>query len=433
MSAIAFDSLSPNELEAEHTRLTTVYADLKAKGLKLDLTRGKPASEQLDLANALLTLPGNTADGDPDFHDGAGLDTRNYGGLQGLPELRAIFAQLLNIPVENLIAGNNASLEIMHDLVVFGLLHGTPDSTQPWSKDAVVKFLAPSPGYDRHFSITEAYGIEMIPVPLLDDGPDMDVVRELVANDPAIKGIWTVPTYSNPTGSVYSEEVTRALVSMPTAAPDFRIIWDNAYAVHSLVDDGAPAHDILGFATEAGNPNRPLILASTSKITFAGGGVSFFGASSENLTWYAKHYGKKSIGPDKVNQLRHLRFFGDADGVLAHMAKHRQILRPKFDKVLDILQTRLGGHGVATWTTPQGGYFVSLDVVPGTAKRVVELAKEAGIALTGAGSSFPYRNDPKNENIRLAPSFPTLEDVATSMDGVATCVLLAAAEARMAV
>lgn len=430
MSAIEFESMSPDELEAEHARLTAAYEELKATGLKLDLTRGKPSPEQLDLANDLLNLPGTTPDGDPDFRDDSGLDTRNYGGLQGLPQLRAIFAELLNIPVENLVAGNNASLEIMHDLVVFALLHGTPDSIQPWAKDAVVKFLAPSPGYDRHFSITEAYGIEMIPVPLLDDGPDMDVVRDLVANDPTIKGIWTVPTYANPTGTVYSEEVTRALVSMPTAAADFRIIWDNAYAVHSLVEDGAPAHDVLGFATEAGNPNRPLILASTSKITFAGAGVSFFGASSENLTWYAKHYSKKSIGPDKVNQLRHVRFFQDADGVRAHMAKHREILRPKFDRVLQILDERLGGRGVATWTRPEGGYFISLDVVPGTAKRVVELAKNAGIALTGAGSSFPYRNDPKNENIRLAPSFPTLAEVETSMDGVATCVLLAAAEAR---
>ena len=425
-SQVAIETLSPAEVVVEHEKLSAKYAELKARGLSLDLTRGKPAPAQLDLSNALLDLPG-----DGDYTDPAGTDTRNYGGTAGLPGLRAIFAELLNVPVAQLLAGNNASLEIMHDLIVFALLHGTTDSERPWSKEPVVKFLAPTPGYDRHFAITESFGIEMIPVPLGEDGPDMDVVRALVATDPAIKGIWTVPTYANPTGAVYSEEVTRALVEMETAAPDFRIIWDNAYAVHTLVADGAPALDILGFAAEAGHPNRPLVLASTSKITFAGAGVSFFGASAENIAWYTTHYSKKSIGPDKVNQLRHLRFFGDADGVRAHMAKHRAILAPKFDLVLSILDERLSGAGVATWTRPEGGYFISLDVVPGTAKRVVELAKEAGIALTGAGSAYPYGNDPLNTNIRLAPSFPSLDDVGTSMDGVATCVLLAALEARL--
>ncbi|SDB94884.1 DNA-binding transcriptional regulator, MocR family, contains an aminotransferase domain [Sanguibacter gelidistatuariae] len=424
-SQVAIETLSPAEIVVEHEKLSAKYTELKTRGLSLDLTRGKPAPAQLDLSNALLGLPG-----DGDFTD-AGTDTRNYGGTAGLPGLRAIFAELLNVPVAQLLAGNNASLEIMHDLIVFALLHGTPDSERPWSKEPVVKFLAPTPGYDRHFAITESFGIEMIPVPLGHDGPDMDVVRALVAADPAIKGIWTVPTYANPSGAVYSEEVTRALVEMETAAPDFRIFWDNAYAVHTLVENGAPALDILGFAAEAGHPNRPLILASTSKITFAGAGVSFFGASAENIAWYTTHYSKKSIGPDKVNQLRHLRFFSDADGVRAHMAKHRAILAPKFDLVLSILDERLAGAGVATWTRPEGGYFISLDVVPGTAKRVVELAKEAGIALTGAGSAYPYGNDPLNTNIRLAPSFPSIEDVAASMDGVATCVLLAAVEARL--
>lgn len=424
---VAIESLSHDELVAAHTDLSAQYADLVSTGLTLDLTRGKPAPAQLDLSNALLGLPG----GD-DAKDGAGTDCRNYGGTAGLPELRAIFAELLSVPTAQLVAGNNASLEIMHDLVVFGLLHGTPDSARPWSAEPVVKFLAPSPGYDRHFAITESFGIEMIPVPLGPDGPDMDVVRELVAADPAIKGIWTVPTYANPTGTVYSEDVTRALVEMPTAAPDFRIFWDNAYAVHTLVDEAPVAHDIVGLAAAAGNPNRPYVLASTSKITFAGAGVSFFGSSAENVAWYQQHYSKKSIGPDKVNQLRHVRFFGDADGVRRHMAKHREILAPKFDTVLQILEARLGGTGVATWTTPEGGYFISLDVVPGTARRVVQLAKEAGIALTAAGSSFPYGKDPQDTNIRLAPSFPSLDDVAASMDGVATCVLLAAVEARLA-
>lgn len=420
----AFESMSPDELAAERARLEAAYADLKAKNLSLDLTRGKPAPAQLDLSAELLSLPGD------DFRDGSGLDTRNYGGLQGLPELRAIFAKLLAIPAANLYAGNNASLEIMHDLIVFATLYGTPDSPRPWGAEEKVRWLAPVPGYDRHFAITEHLGFEMIPVPMREDGPDVEAVRALVADDPSIKGMWTVPTYGNPTGAVFSEEVTRALLAMPAAAPDFRIIWDNAYAVHTLVEDGAPALPILDLAAQEGNPNRVLAVASTSKITFAGAGVSFVGASDENLAWYAKHLSFKSIGPDKVNQLRHLRFFKDAAGVRAHMAKHREILRPKFDKVLEILDARLGGAGVATWTRPEGGYFISLDVVPGTAKRVVQLAKEAGISLTAAGSAFPYGNDPQDTNIRLAPSFPSLEDVATCMDGVATCVLLAAAEER---
>lgn len=415
--------MSHEELRAELERQTAKYEQLKAEKLKLDLTRGKPAPEQLDLSNGLLALPG-----EGDFRDGDGTDCRNYGGLTGLPELRAIFGELLGIPTANLVAGNNASLEVMHDTVVFSLLHGTPDSPRPWSQESVVKFLCPAPGYDRHFAITESYGIEMIAIPMRDDGPDMAKVTELVASDPQIKGIWCVPTYSNPTGAVYSEDVARALASMPAAAPDFRIYWDNAYAVHPLVPECAPALDVLGMAAEAGNPNRPLVFASTSKITFAGSGVSFFGGSEANLAWYQQHLGKKTIGPDKVNQLRHLRFFGDAAGVRAHMDKHREILAPKFAKVLEILEDRLGASKVASWTEPKGGYFISLDVVDGTAKRVIALAKEAGIALTAAGSAFPYKQDPEDRNIRLAPSFPSMDELAKAMDGVATCVLLAAAE-----
>jgi DNA-binding transcriptional MocR family regulator len=415
--------MSHEELVAEHERQSANYQKLKSEKLTLDLTRGKPSPEQLDLSAELLSLPG--AD---DYRDASGTDCRNYGGLTGLPELRAIFAELLGIPVDNLIAGNNASLEIMHDLIVWSLLHGTVDSPRPWSQEPVVKFLCPAPGYDRHFAITERYGIEMIPVPLREDGPDMAMIADLVGSDPQIKGMWTVPTYSNPTGTVYSEAVARELVSMPTAAPDFRIFWDNAYAVHPLVEETAPAIDILGLAAEAGHPNRVFALASTSKITFAGAGVSFFGSSAENLAWYQKLLGIKTIGPDKVNQLRHLRFFGDADGVRAHMAKHREILAPKFALVRKILEERLGASKVASWTDPKGGYFISLDVVEGTAKRVIALAKDAGISLTGAGSAFPYKLDPDDKNIRLAPSFPSLDELATAMDGVATCVLLAASE-----
>ncbi|WP_333812548.1 aminotransferase class I/II-fold pyridoxal phosphate-dependent enzyme [Timonella senegalensis] len=422
-----FDSLSAQELEAAFAEITASYADLKAKGLSFDLTRGKPAPEQLDLSSGLLALPG-----EGNFKDGSGTDVRNYGGLTGLPELRAIFAELLNTDVANLIASGNSSLEIMHDLVAYSLLYGTNDSERPWSKEEQISFLAPVPGYDRHFAICEAFGINMIPVPLGQNGPDMARVKELVASDASIKGIWCVPTYSNPTGATYSEEITRELVSMSTAAADFRIIWDNAYAVHTLVDEAPKALDIIAFAAEAGNPNRPFVVASTSKITFAGSGVAAFASSATNQSWYQSHASKRSIGPDKVNQLRHVLFFGDAQGVIDHMAKHRDILRPKFDALLQILEDRLGSAGVATWTRPEGGYFVSLDVIPGTAKRVVQLAKEAGISLTGAGSAFPYGEDPQNTNIRLAPSFPSLDEVKDAMDGVATCVLYAALEHKLA-
>ncbi|WP_313280168.1 aminotransferase class I/II-fold pyridoxal phosphate-dependent enzyme [Timonella senegalensis] len=422
-----FDSLSAQELEAAFAEITASYADLKAKGLSFDLTRGKPAPEQLDLSNGLLALPG-----EGNFKDGSGTDVRNYGGLTGLPELRAIFAELLNTDVANLIASGNSSLEIMHDLIAYSLLYGTNDSERPWSKEEQISFLAPVPGYDRHFAICEAFGINMIPVPLGQNGPDMARVKELVASDASIKGIWCVPTYSNPTGATYSEEITRELVSMSTAAADFRIIWDNAYAVHTLVDEAPKALDIIAFAAEAGNPNRPFVVASTSKITFAGSGVAAFASSAANQSWYQSHASKRSIGPDKVNQLRHVLFFGDAQGVIDHMAKHRDILRPKFDALLQILDDRLGSAGVATWTRPEGGYFVSLDVIPGTAKRVVQLAKEAGISLTGAGSAFPYGEDPQNTNIRLAPSFPSLDEVKDAMDGVATCVLYAALEHKLA-
>ncbi|MBY6367548.1 aminotransferase class I/II-fold pyridoxal phosphate-dependent enzyme [Rhodococcoides corynebacterioides] len=414
--------MNPDELAAEHEKQTEAYRALQARGLALDLTRGKPSPEQLDLASDLLTLPGEN------FRDGSGTDCRNYGGLQGLPELRAIFGELLSIPVANLVAGNNASLEIMHDLVVWALLHGTVDSVRPWSQEPVVRFLCPSPGYDRHFAITESVGIEMIPVRMNPDGPDVAEVERLLSADPQIKGMWCVPNYANPTGAVYSDEVVRALATMSAAAPDFRLFWDNAYAVHPLAEAFPPAYDVLGMADEAGHPNRPYVFASTSKVTFAGAGVSFLGASTANLDWYLSHFGKKSIGPDKLNQLRHLRFFGDADGVRAHMAKHREILAPKFALVQQILDDRLGASKVASWTEPAGGYFVSLDVLEGTAARTIALAKDAGIALTAAGSAFPYKQDPEDKNIRLAPSFPSTDELAAAMDGVATCVLLAATE-----
>ncbi|WP_457537092.1 aminotransferase class I/II-fold pyridoxal phosphate-dependent enzyme [Williamsia sp. R60] len=417
-----YHSMSADQLTATRSDLRDQYQRLAEAGLNLDLTRGKPSPEQLDLSADLLSLPGADV-----YRDGKGTDCRNYGGLTGLPELRAIFGELLGIPTDNLLAGGNASLEYMHDLVIFGLLHGTPDSTAPWGQGPI-KFLCPSPGYDRHFAITQSYGIEMITVPMNPDGPDVAVCAELVAADPQIKGMWCVPTYSNPTGATYSADVSKALMSMPAAAPDFRIFWDNAYAVHTLQETPPEPVDVLGLAAAAGNPNRPYVFASTSKITFAGAGVAFFGSSADNLAWYQRHASIKTIGPDKLNQLRHLRYFGDADGVRRQMARHRDLLLPKFALVLQILEDRLGAAKVASWTEPEGGYFISLDVVDGTATKVIDLAKKAGISLTAAGSTFPYKRDPDDRNIRLAPTFPGLEELRLAMDGVATCVLLAAAE-----
>lgn len=423
---MSLSDLSPDQLADLHAEQTKAHTDLVARGLKLDLTRGKPSAEQLDLSNALLDLPG-----DGNYTDATGTDCRNYGGGQGLLEIREIFAELLGVPVEQLVAGDNSSLAAMHDTLVYCLLKGTVDSAAPWSK-VPVTFLCPVPGYDRHFALCEQFGIPMVGIPLFDDGPDLDQVKELVAADASIRGLWVVPTYANPTGAVYTEEVTRELLAMPTAAPDFRIFWDNAYAVHHLTDTETPALDVLGLAADAGQPNRAFVFASTSKITFAGGGVSFFASSPPQVAWYLANLGKRTIGPDKLNHLRHARFLGSADGVLALMRKHRAIIEPKFEQVTSILAERLGRYDVATWTHPLGGYFISLDVPDGTATRVVELAKRAGIAMTGAGAAFPYGQDPRDRNIRIAPTFPSPADVAAAIEGLSTCVLLAAVEQRLA-
>ena len=418
---MSLSDLSRDERAQLHTEVSSAYDKLVSEGLKLDLTRGKPSAEQLDLSNALLSLPGEGG-----FRDSTGTDCRNYGGLQGLPEIRAIFAELLNVPAAQLVAGDNASLAVMHDTLVFSLLKGSVDGTGPWVREPI-KFICPVPGYDRHFALCEQFGIEMVPVPLKDDGPDLDQVRDL-ASDPAVRGIWVVPTYANPSGAVYTEEVTQALVSMTTAAPDFRIFWDNAYAVHHLTDVETPALDVLGMAAAAGHPNRVYVFASTSKITFAGAGVSFFASSADNVAWYLKHLGKRTIGPDKVNHLRHARYLQDADGVRSLMARHRAIIAPKFELVTSILDQRLSPYEAASWTHPEGGYFISLDVADGTATRVVALAKQAGIAMTGAGAAFPYGRDPRDRNIRIAPTMPPSEDVAAAIEGLTTCVLLAALE-----
>lgn len=418
MSLLDFDAERLAQFNAE---IAAKYEDLKAKNLNLNLTRGKPSSEQLDFGNALLSLPGEN------YIAADGTDCRNYGGVTGIADIRNLWAEVLGIPAENLYAGDASSLNIMFDLISWSYIFGNNDSERPWKDEEKVKWICPVPGYDRHFTITEHLGFEMITVPMTDEGPDMDAVRELAA-DPQVKGMWTVPVFGNPTGITFSEATCRALAEMETGAPDFRIVWDNAYSVHTLTDEFPVVYNVLDFAKEAGNPNRFWFMSSTSKITQAGAGVSFFASSKENLDWYASHANVRGIGPNKINQLAHAQFFHDAEGVRIQMRKHAGSLAPKFQRVLEILDERLSEYGVATWTKPKGGYFISLDVVDGTAARVVQLAKEAGIALTGAGSSFPLHKDPNNRNIRLAPSLPPVEELEVAMDGVATCVLLAACE-----
>ncbi|GGS71337.1 aminotransferase class I/II-fold pyridoxal phosphate-dependent enzyme [Nonomuraea spiralis] len=393
------------------------YAALVQRGLSLDLTRGKPSPRQLDLSDALLGLPTSHKAAD-------GTDGRNYGNLQGLPELREIFAPLVQVPAGQLVVGGNSSLTLMHDTIVHALLSKVPGAERRWVEEPEITFLCPVPGYDRHFTICERLGIKMTAVPMDAGGPDMDVVERLVAADPTIKGIWCVPKYSNPSGVTYSDETVRRLAAMPTAAPDFRIMWDNAYAVHHLTDTPDELADLLALAAEHGNADRVFVYASTSKVTYAGSGVSFFGSSPANVEWFLANTAKQSIGPDKLNQLRHVEFLRDAAGVTAHMRRHAALIGPKFELVDKVLTERLGG--LATWTSPKGGYFISLEVPH--AAEVVARAKAAGIALTPAGATHPYGQDPGDDTIRIAPTFPELDELEQAIEGLAVCVRVVADE-----
>jgi len=404
-------------------QLQANYNALQERGLTLDLTRGKPSPQQLDLSTELLSLPGAT-----DFVAENATDTRNYGGLQGLIEARRLFSSVLEAPAEQIVLTNNASLSLMHDILVFALLKGTCDSSEPWSKQGDIAFLCPVPGYDRHFKICEDYGIRMIPVRLLEDGPDMDEVESLVAADTSIKGIWCVPKYSNPTGTVYSDSVVERLAAMKTAADDFRIFWDNAYAVHHLTEEQVSLANLLERSAAHGHANRAFVFASTSKITFAGAGLAAVAASKPNVQWLLTRLTPRTIGPDKINQLRHVRFLKNQESITALMEKHRQLLAPKFEAVLEIFAEELSGLSDVSWTTPKGGYFISLEVPTGCAKRVVALAKDAGVVLTPAGATHPYGKDPEDRTIRIAPSFPNLAEVQQAAKAVALCVQLAAAE-----
>lgn len=408
------------ELEETLRSLRARYQEYASKGLALDMTRGKPCSAQLDLSLPLLELPGRS-----DYRTADGVDCRNYGGMEGILEARALFAQYLELAPEQVIVVGNSSLTLMHDAIVRALLHGVPDGESPWIGQPAIRFLCPSPGYDRHFAICEEFGIEMIVVDMTEHGPDMDQVERLAADDPAIKGIWCVPRYSNPTGVTYSRETVERLAGMRTAAPDFRIFWDNAYAVHHLTDEPEPLAHVLRACEAAGHPNRALLFASTSKITFAGAGLSAMGASARNIEDAKHHLAKQVIGPDKINQLRHVRMFPTLDDIHAHMRRHARLLKPKFDAVLEILERELGGKNVAAWSRPKGGYFVSLDTLDGCAREVVGLAADAGVRLTQAGATFPYGHDPRDRNIRIAPTFPDLADIETAMQVLAVCVQIA--------
>lgn len=394
------------------------YRAFAARGLNLDITRGKPAPEQLDLSADLLT----NVTGD-DFTSPSGIDTRNYGGLDGLKELREIFGELYKVPTEQILAQGSSSLTLEYMTLDFAKRYGTPTGG-PWTN---AKILCPVPGYDRHFQLAEALGYELITIRTDDEGPVMDDVRRYVA-DPDVRAMWLVPMYSNPTGTSISEARARELAEINAAADDFTLLWDNAYGLHHLSDDNqAPMVDILSLCAEAGHPDRPWIYASTSKMTFAGAGVAFFASSPAVIEWYRAHMGAAMIGPDKINQLRHLRFFRDADGVREHMRRHAEIIRPKFEAVLTELENGLSSD-IASWTQPNGGYFITLRVPNGTASKVVKYAAEAGVALTPAGSTHPHGLDPNDAYIRIAPSMPSLEDVTAAAEGLVACVRLAAAE-----
>ena len=413
--------------EIDIAALRRRYEEIKSKNYALDLTRGKPGRAQLDLSMGMLDVVKDSSDCLAED----GLDCRNYGLLDGLPEAKRLFSELLSIPAENILVAGNSSLNLMYDCIIRAMHFGVYGSERPWGREEVVKFLCPVPGYDRHFAICESLGIEMITVPMTADGPDMDIVEKLVSEDAAIKGIWCVPKYSNPSGITYSDEVVRRFAALEPKAPDFRIFWDNAYAVHDLYSDRkSELLDIFAEAKKLGRRNEDMIMyfASTSKITFPGSGVAIMAASRDNLEQIKALMTYQTIGYDKINQMRHVKYFGTADGIHRHMEEHAKLLRPKFEIVCETLERELGGLGIAEWIPPLGGYFVSLNVRPGKARRVYELCRDAGVKLTEAGATYPYHRDPEDKNLRIAPTFPNNEDLKTAMEILCLCVKLASAE-----
>ncbi len=422
----AYRELSRDQLTAELSALSETYKVYQAQNLKLDMSRGKPGAEQLDLSMEMLSLLPDPADCKAEN----GFDCRNYGLMEGIPEARAFFAQLLGVEADNVIVGGNSSLNLMYDVISGVMTHGLRGHT-PWMKQEGVKFLCPVPGYDRHFSVTGHFGIEMITVPMTPDGPDMDEVERLVANDSAIKGIWCIPKYSNPEGITYSDETVRRFGALTPAAPDFVIMWDNAYCVHDIEAEPDILLNIMDECKKNGNENLPMLFTSTSKITFPGAGVSAVAASPENIENLKKRIFFQTIGYDKLNQLRHMRYVGDMDALRALMKKHAAMLRPKFETVLRTLDDSLGGLEILSWKKPHGGYFVSVDTLPGCAARVIALCKEAGVVMTPAGATFPYGRDPQNRNIRIAPTFPPVSELSVAMELFCLCVKIASLESLL--
>ncbi|MCR4610299.1 MAG: aminotransferase [Lachnospiraceae bacterium] len=418
-----YAQLTKEELLAEKEKVEKVYKDYQAKGLKLDMSRGKPSPSQHDKCMPIL----DALSSKDDYHASNGFDVRNYGLVDGIPDAKELMAEMMDTRPENIILGGNASLNLMYDCVCRGYCFGIMGST-PWHKLDKVKFLCPVPGYDRHFGVTEQFGIEMINIPMNEDGPDMDMVEKYVNNDDAVKGIWCVPKFSNPGGVVYSDEVVRRFANLQPAAKDFRIYWDNAYVVHYLYDEEIKILDIISECEKAGNPDMVYEFASTSKISFAGAGISAMATSQANIEDIKKSLTKQTIGPDKVNQLRHVRYFKDLNGILDHMKLMAEDLRPRFELVCKTLDEELSGLGVGTFTNPKGGYFIMYTTLPGCATRVIELCKEAGVVMTGAGAPFPYHKDPEDSTIRISPSYPSIEDLGKAAKVFTVCVKLATIE-----
>ena len=424
----AYKEMSREELRALKEELAHQYEDVKAKGLKLDMSRGKPAASQLDMEMDFLDALNSASD----VKTEAGVDCRNYGLLDGIPEAKKLMADMLGVTADQVIVCGNASLNIMYDTIARSMIFGVLGST-PWCKLDQVKFLCPVPGYDRHFAITEQFGIEMINIPMTQQGPDMDLVEKYVNSDPAVKGIWCVPKYSNPQGYTYSDETVRRFAALKPAAEDFRIFWDNAYVIHDLYEDKSDALlEILGECEKSGNPYMVYEFCSTSKVTFAGSGISAVASSKANLDFFKKTMTIQTIGYDKLNQLRHVRYFKNIDGMKEHMKKHAAIMRPKFEAVLAVLERELGGLSIGSWTKPNGGYFISFESMEGCAKAIVERCKEAGVVLTGAGATYPYKKDPADSNIRIAPTFPSEQELALATDLFVLCVKLVSVEKLLA-
>ena len=417
-----YSEMNKNELEKQYQALSDHFASCKAQNLKLNMARGKPGASQLDLVSDILSCFVDPAEC---FSDG--IDARNYGELAGLPVARAYWADVLGCKPEQTFLGGTASLNLMFDVISRAYSHGLLHSPRPWCKEAVVKFLCPSPGYDRHFKITESLGAELITVPMTPTGPDMDLVEELV-KDPAVKGIWCVPKYSNPDGIIYSEETVNRFANLKPAAPDFTIMWDNAYCVHEFDGEFVPFPDIISLCAKAGNPDMVFEFASTSKITFPGAGISVLASSEANIAYISNLFGVQFISHDKINQLRHVKYLKNKEHTLEIMKRHATVLAPKFSMVVDMLDREIAPCGFAQWNRPKGGYFVSLNTMPGTAKRALALCKEAGVVMTSAGATFPYGNDPQDSNIRIAPSLPPVEELEKAMDVFCTCLKLAALE-----